>query len=334
LETKVNSYKKEINNLFSAKYNLEDIVGSCELIINLKKLALVYARTEAPVLIIGETGTGKELFAHAVHNSSGRSRGPFVCLNCASIPKELLESELFGYAPGAFTGAHPKGKMGKIELADGGTLFLDEIGDLPPSAQAKLLRVLEEKRVEKVGDVHPIEIDFRLVAATNKDLELLIKEAKFRKDLYYRLGTMTLFIPSLRNRADDISLLARFFTKELGGISAEISDQALDILKKYSWPGNIRELKNVIGRALSLLDENEMIDVHHLPPQIFRRHIPGDFRMESRSVGLKDIVFANEEKTIQEALNSCGGNKVKAAKLLKISRSVLYNKMKRYKIHF
>jgi PAS domain S-box-containing protein len=332
LETKVKLYRKELTNLLAARYRFEDILGDSEYMVNLKKLGQLYARTDSPVLIIGDTGTGKELLAHAIHNSSSRERGPFVCLNCASIPGELVESELFGYAPGAFTGAHHKGKTGKFELADGGTLFLDEIGDLPLPVQAKLLRVIEEKRVEKIGDVCPIEVDFRLVTATHRDLEVLIGEGRFREDLYYRLGTMTLFVPSLRNRQEDIPALVDHFIQELGEKPVGISDQALQSLMEYSWPGNVRELRNVVERALSLVDDEKVILRHHLPPQIFKRSSARSSGRKWDSMTLKEVVRKHEEKEIREVLVLCNDNKVRAANLLGISRSMLYNKLKRYGI--
>jgi PAS domain S-box-containing protein len=332
LETKVRFYKRELTDLLAPKYTLDDILGNSEAITNLKKLTLLYARTEAPVLIMGDTGTGKELFAHAIHGCSGRLGGPIVCVNSASIPKELLESELFGYAPGAFTGAHHKGKIGKIELADGGTLFLDEIGDLPLSAQAKLLRVIEEKRVERVGDVHPIEVDFRLVAATNQNLDQLVKDGKFREDLYYRLGTMTLFVPTLKSRSEDIPLLIHDFLRKTAGRELQISDHAMQILTGYGWPGNIRELRNVMERALSLLDQDEVIDSHHLPSHMIKNTFTKRVDPEAPEMVLKGIVWEHEEKTIRAALTLCKGKKVHAARTLGISRSVLYSKMKRYGI--
>lgn len=332
LETKLNSYKKEINNLLSAKYSFEDIIGQSESIINVKNLAFQYARTDSPVLIIGETGVGKELFAHAIHNLSGRSGGPFVCVNCGSIPNELMDSELFGYVPGAFTGAHPKGKIGKIEVADAGTLFLDEIGDLPLGAQAKLLRVLEEKRIERIGSIQPIEVDFRLVAATNKNIDLLIKERTLRADLYYRLGAMMLFVPPLRGRVEDIELLVNHFVRKLAGNHVRVSHQAANVLMKYSWPGNIRELKNVIERALSLVGENNIIEIPHLPRQVFEKSTNYSADAEPPRMALDDVISEHGAKTIRAALHFSKGNKVMASKLLKISRSVLYGKMKRYGI--
>ena len=330
LERKVKFYKKELTHLLAPKYSLKDIQGNSEAILNLKKLTRLYARTDSPVLVMGDTGTGKELFAHAIHASSNRSKGPFVCLNSASLPKELLESELFGYAPGAFTGAHHKGKIGKIELAESGTLFLDEIGELSLSAQAKLLRVLEEKRVERVGDVHPIDVDFRLVAATNKNLEQMVKEGKFRDDLFYRLGTMTLFIPTLKSRSEDIPLLINHYMEQQAEKPIKISVRALNALMKYQWPGNIRELRNVIERAVTLLDEDDTIDTNHLPSQVVRAASTKRPELELSELALKGVVWEQEEKTIRAALARCKGKKAHAAKVLGISRSLLYSKMRRY----
>jgi PAS domain S-box-containing protein len=332
LERKVKFYRKELTHLLAAKYSLKDIQGNSEAILNLKKLTRLYARTDSPVLIMGDTGTGKELFAHAIHSSSNRSKGPFVCLNSASLPKELLESELFGYAPGAFTGAHHKGKIGKIELAESGTLFLDEIGDLPLSAQAKLLRVLEEKRIERIGDVHPIDVDFRLVAATNRNLEQMVKEGGFRDDLYYRLGTMTLFMPTLKSRSGDIPLLVHHYMEQHAGRPTKISVRALNALMKYGWPGNVRELRNVIERAVTLLDEDDTIDINHLPSHVMRGASPRRSDVELSELALKGVVWEQEERTIRAALDHCKGKKVHAARMLGISRSVLYSKMKRYGI--
>lgn len=332
LETKLKSNKKETNHLFLAKYSFEDIIGQSESIINVKKLAIRYARADGPVLINGETGVGKELLAHAIHNLSGRSGGPFVCVNCGSIPNELMDSELFGYVPGAFTGAHPKGKIGKIEVADAGTLFLDEVGDLPSGAQAKLLRVLEEKRVERIGDIQPTEVDFRLVAATNKNLDLLVEEKTFRADLYYRLGAMRLFVPPLRGRVEDIELLVNHFVRKLVGNHVRVSDQAANVLTKYSWPGNIRELKNVIEGALSLVGGDNIIEIHHLPVYMLEKPTNRFGDAEPLCMALNDITSEQEAKTIRAALHFSRGNKVMASKLLRISRSLLYSKMKRYGI--
>ncbi len=213
-------------------------------------MANKFAKTDSPVLIMGATGTGKELFAHAIHSASGRSSGPFVCVNCASVPKDLLESELFGYETGAFTGAKSGGKPGRIELADGGILFLDEIGELPLNAQAKLLRVTENKVLDRIGGTRSSRVDFRLVAATNRDLQAMINSGEFRDDLYYRLNTMIVEIPRLSQRPEDIPILAKHFLRVAERIDINLSSRALTALETYDWPGNVRELKSVIRSCL------------------------------------------------------------------------------------
>jgi transcriptional regulator with PAS, ATPase and Fis domain len=279
-------------------------------------------------LIGGETGTGKELFAHSIHHSSKRVDGPFVCVNCASIPTNLLESELFGYAPGAFTGANRNGKAGKIEMSNSGTLFLDEIGELPPMSQAKLLRVLEEKRVERVGNLLPVKVDFRLIAATNRKIDFLKDNTKFRQDLYYRLSTMSIMIPSLRDRAEDIPVLIDHFIQKSAANPLKISDGALDVLMHYAWPGNVRELKSIIDLFLCLAPKDNVIKRVDLPQHIIesvsierppKRH--EDFDLNKRAKN-------DELHIIKQCLRYCKGNKRQAAKLLGISRSSLYNKIK------
>ena len=230
-------------------------------------MAAKYARTEAPVLITGPTGTGKEMFAHAVHSASPRASGPFVCVNCAAIPRELLESELFGYESGAFTGANRKGKVGQIQLAHLGTLFLDEIGELSPKAQVKLLRVLETKVLERLGGVKPVSVDFRLVAATNRDLKEMMRRGEFRDDLYYRLSTMAVETPPLSQRSEDIKLLVRHFLTAMDHPELPVSPPAMEALLTYGWPGNVRELKNVIERAVSLSEGRE-IGLEQLPREV------------------------------------------------------------------
>jgi transcriptional regulator with PAS, ATPase and Fis domain len=332
LENKVRVYRNELHDLLAPKYTFTDIVGCSEAINGAKKLANLYAKTDAPILITGETGTGKELFAHAIHEASLRCQGPFVCLNCASIPAELVESELFGYAPGAFTGANQRGKTGKIRLAHRGTLFLDEIGDMPLPAQAKLLRVLEEKTVERVGDLHPVEADFRLLAATNKDLGALIQAGKFREDLFYRLGTMTIVVPSLRERSEDIPLLARSFVNQKIRGRVKISDEALRILLNQDWRGNVRELRSVIERALTLVGEGEVIRKEHLASYFIADKSRLSANPEEGTFNLKRLLRKDEKNAILKAIQFCKGNKSKAAQLLGISRSLLYSKMKVYEI--
>ncbi len=332
LENKVRDYESELKNLLTPHYTFDDILGNSESLVKIKRLAKLYARTDAPVLITGETGTGKELFAHAIHGASSRSGEAFVCLNCAALPSELVESELFGYAPGAFTGAHRRGKIGKMRLAHRGTLFLDEIGDLPLPVQAKLLRVIEQKVVERVGGVHPTAVDFRLLAATNRDLPSLIEEGKFREDLYYRLGTMILQVPPLKERLEDIPLLAKHFIRQNVLNRIDISDRALGVLMKQDWRGNIRELKSIIERAVSLVEEGHTIKKEHLS-SYFLGNAHSELPDESdHKLPLKENLRVEERNTILKALQICGGNKSKSARMLGISRSLLYNKLKQYEI--
>ncbi|MCF8129858.1 MAG: sigma 54-interacting transcriptional regulator [Deltaproteobacteria bacterium] len=330
LEKEVTYYKEGLDSILSATYSFDSIVGGNKRLVDAKKTAEKYARTDSPVLILGATGTGKELFAHAVHRTSGRKDGPFVCVNCAAIPRELLESELFGYAPGAFTGAKRGGKAGKIEMAHGGTLFLDEIGDLPLNAQAKLLRVLETKKIERVGGVKAMDVDFRLVAATNKGLREMIHRNEFREDLFYRLNTLTVEIPSLSERTDDISELVYFFLKSSGNGHIQVSEAVLQMLECYSWPGNVRELKNVVMRGVSLI-EGDRFEVEHLPMEIVR------FQSDcsdtpSRMGPLSTELKRYEKKVLAQALRLNHGNMSKTAKVLGISRSTLYEKCRLHEL--
>jgi transcriptional regulator with PAS, ATPase and Fis domain len=331
LEHKVNYYKSGLDSVLTATYSFDSIVGRSPNLVEAKTMAAKYAGTDGSVLIRGATGTGKELFAHAVHLASPRSQGAFVCVNCAAIPKELIESELFGYEKGAFTGAGPKGKSGKIELADGGTLFLDEIGDLPLNAQAKLLRVLETKEIEKLGGLKKVKIDFRLVAATNKDLRSMINSAEFREDLFYRLNTMGVEIPPLAERPEDIPILISHFLHTMGRPLIRVGDRAMRLLESYSWPGNVRELKNAIQRAVSLA-EGMFIHREHLPYEIrsfdSTRRSRGSVNALSKEVGLF------EKSIISKVLFRAGGNMSRTARLLGISRSTLYEKCRAYDIRY
>ncbi|PKN65234.1 MAG: sigma-54-dependent Fis family transcriptional regulator [Deltaproteobacteria bacterium HGW-Deltaproteobacteria-15] len=327
LEKEVKYYKRGLDSMLSATFTLGDIVGSNRKILEARSVAEKYARTDAAVLITGATGTGKELFAHAVHTSSQRKKGPFVCVNCAAIPKELLESELFGYETGAFTGARQKGKPGKIELAHKGTLFLDEIGDLPMSAQSKILRVLETRKIEKLGGVRTQDVNFRLVAATNRDLRAMIGRNEFREDLYYRLNTMTIEVPSLAERADDIPALVDHFLRIAGRPAVKISEAAMDAILNYSWPGNVRELKNAIDRAMSLAEGNS-IEIDHLPYEIRDYHNKCRRGRGTSVKPLAEELACHEKELITETLRLTRGNMVRAAKLLGISRSTLYEKCK------
>ncbi|EOC99983.1 sigma-54-dependent Fis family transcriptional regulator [Caldisalinibacter kiritimatiensis] len=333
LEKEIQYYKSELNKERQAKYSFDSIVGNSSKIRQIKEVAKKAALTDSNILIYGESGTGKELFAHAIHNASKRCSGPFVKINCAAIPADLLESELFGYEEGAFTGAKKGGKKGKFELADGGTILLDEIGDMPLHMQAKLLRVLQEREVERVGGNVVRKVNVRIIASTNKRLEESVKNGEFREDLYYRLNVIKLTIPSLRERKEDIPDLAKALRKKIAkrlGMYVEgISKEAIDYLMTYDWPGNIRELENVIERAINLLDSDLVIKPEHLPTRLTSNKLK-KYKLKSRY--LKEIIEEVEKEVISECLKECGGNKNKASKILGISRAGLYNKIKQYNL--
>ena len=332
LESKVEFYEKELESLRSSKYTINNIVGKTEGIVALKKLALKAAATNAPVLLIGESGTGKELFAHAIHHASERRRYPFIRLNCAAIPKDLLEAELFGYEPGAFTGAGSKGKPGKFELAHQGTIFLDEISDLPLEMQPKLLRVLEEKEMERLGGTRLTKCDFRLIAASHENLEKCVEEGKFRKDLYYRLNVIPIQIPPLRERKEDIPTIAEHLiqtlNKDLGTNVTKISPEILNILENYDWPGNIRELSNILERILYSID-GDTIQIQHLP--VFLQSMSAG-SMKLQPTLLRRLREDMEKEALLHAIRISNDNKNKAARLLGIHRTALYKKMKKLNI--
>ena len=289
------------------------------------------ADTEATVLITGESGTGKELVARAIHAGSSRREAPFVAVNCAAIPRDLLESELFGHVKGAFTGAI-RDKEGKFTLAEGGTIFLDEVGDLPIELQPKLLRVLQERVVEPVGGSAPLKIDVRVVAATNADLEKWIADGRFREDLYYRLCVIPLQLPPLRGRAEDIPLLVRYFCTKFGGAGVCFSKPALDRLQAYAWPGNVRELENTVERLLIMRDGNE-VGVDELPEKICAGHPAvapegGVLRLPPGGYSLEQL----EMEAVLEALARCDWNQTAAAKFLRIPRHTLIYRMEKYNI--
>ncbi len=321
----------------NGKYTFDDIIAKSTLIQHFKQRARSFAKTELPVLITGESGVGKELFAHAIHNASVRASKPFVCINCSAIPDTLLESELFGYESGAFTGAHKNGKLGKFEFAHGGTIFLDEIGDLPPMMQSKLLRVLQENQIEKIGSAESKEIDVRVIAATNVDLVERTQSKAFRSDLYYRLNVLNLHIPSLKERPEDIALLIEHFKSifyQKNGIYKTFSKEALKILKSYTWPGNVRELKNIVFR-LMVISDGPVIDYDVIPEDILsaRYSFYSDFYdphdlIENKST-LNNIMKDIELQIIEDTLKLCDYNKTKAADLLGIQRMTLYRKIKK-----
>lgn len=324
-------YKQELTRTRDYQYTFDNLIGRGERIKWLKREAQVAARTNSTILISGESGTGKELLAHAIHCASPRKNAPFIKVNCAAVPEHLLESELFGYEEGSFTGAKKGGKLGKFELADGGTIFLDEIGDMQLAMQAKLLRVLQEREVEKIGRTSAIRVDVRVIAATNKDLEQMVKEKKFREDLYYRLNVIDLHLPALRDRREDIPLLIEYFLKtlnqELGRKIKGITPEAEELLVNYDWPGNVRELRNSLERAMALT-MNEVLDVEDFKG--LSGHEPSDKKTSQKASveTLAEAVEQAEKEAIKNALSYTNYNKVAAARLLGVHRSLLYRKLK------
>lgn len=332
LESKLRLYEKELISLRSSRYNFDSIRGESPPIIALKEAARKAALTDLPILLTGESGTGKELFAQAIHQRSSRHKKPSIHINCAAIPKELFEAELFGYMEGAFTGAKPGGKPGKLELADGGTLFLDEIGEMPLELQPKLLRVLEDKLFERVGGNKLIKSDFRIIAATNRDLQTMVKQKQFREDLFYRLNVVSLDVPPLRERPGDIIPLARHLLEAIAenypGSRYQLTQAAEKVLDGYHWPGNIRELINVLERTAFTIEGNT-IDACDLPFYLSR---PTLTTLKSSQWDLAAVVAEAEREALRKALELTDNNKAKAAKLLGIHRTVLYKKMARYQI--
>lgn len=332
LESKVEFYERELTDLRSSKYTLQHIVGNSRGILELKQLATRAAEIDAPVLITGESGTGKELFAHAIHYASKRRLYPFIRLNCSAIPRELLEAELFGYEPGAFTGASNKGKAGKFELAHGGSIFLDEIGDLPMEMQPKLLRILEEKEFEHLGGNRLIKSNFRLIAATHESLEDLVERGKFRKDLFYRLNVIPISILPLRERMEDFPMIAESLMKKLsrehGTKMASFSPAVMQIFKSYSWPGNVRELSNILERILFTLD-GDQTQVRHLP--LFMQDLGRESSKQDKAM-LKRLRDDMERETLLQTIRVSNFNKNQAARLLGIHRTSLYKKMKKLNI--
>ncbi|WP_353892746.1 sigma 54-interacting transcriptional regulator [Proteinivorax hydrogeniformans] len=332
LESELHLYKKQLQKIQGAKYSWETIVGQSEKMVQAKYMSRRAAQTNSNVLLLGKSGTGKELFAHAIHNGSLRKHAPFVKVNCAAIPAELLESELFGYEEGAFTGAKKGGKVGKFQLANGGSIFLDEIGDMPLKMQAKLLRVLQEQEIEKVGSNNTIKVDVRVISATNQDLLELAKQGEFREDLYYRLNVMTIGIPTLNEREGDIEVLTekliKKVSKEIGKYVDKISPKAMEYLRAHNWPGNVRELENVLERAINLVEGDTIMPVH-LPVYITKKEIT-DTAYNGNIRSLKSIIEETEKEAIVRTLEYTKGNKLQTAKILNISRSSLYDKIEKY----
>jgi PAS domain S-box-containing protein len=331
---------RQIIRTLEAKYTFDDIVTSAsEEMRDVVEQAKTAALTPVTILLRGESGTGKELFAHAIHNVSERKYNKFVRVNCAALSESLLESELFGYEEGAFSGAKRGGKTGLFEEATGGSIFLDEIGELSPGTQAKLLRVLQEQEIVRVGGTKPIPIDVRVIAATNVDLEKRLSEGRFRKDLYYRVNKIPIPIPPLRERKEDLEDLCRHLIVKLNqdyGRNVEgITQRALERLTIYDWPGNVRELENVLGRAMIHMNFHTLqIDVQHLPPLGMRQHhdLGSLFLESSETKPLAEKVARFEARVIADALRKNHGNKTKTARMLHISIRNLYYKMEKYEL--
>ncbi len=332
LLNKLAHYEKE-KSPYQAKYGLHDILGDSPDTRACKEQVRRIARSNSNVLIIGESGVGKELFAHAIHLESPRRDAPFVRLNCAAIPETLLESELFGYVEGAFTGAKKGGQAGKFELAEGGTLFLDEIGDMPYAMQAKLLRVLQEREFERVGGKEIIRVNVRVISATNVELESLVQTGGFRRDLFYRLNVLSLKIGPLRERREDIPNLVYHFLGQIyqeNGCYATISQECLAALARYSWPGNIRELRNVVEK-IALEAEGRVSRLEDMPAYI-RRNLGNSSVPLDKSKGLRALLAQVEADSIRQALEQCGGCKTQAAAWLQIPKMRLYRKLKQFKL--
>ena len=330
----VSYLEEEIKKIRNDRFPLENFIAKSPNMIAILDLVKRVANTEAAVLIRGESGTGKELIAHALHLESARREQPFIVIDCSAIPETLLESELFGYEAGAFTGANQAGKLGKFELAEGGTILLDEIGDMPVEMQAKMLRVLQNKMFYRVGGVKPIKVNVRVVAATNRNLESMIKQGTFREDLYYRLDVVSIRLPPLRERKEDIQLLIDKFMKEFSGkykkLILRIQPEVISTLLDYDWPGNVRELKNVIERLVVLTEDN-IIKATYLPEHLRQQALTGNKQREAVTVNqlipLSEIVQEAEKQVIALALNQAKQNRSHAAKLLDIPRSTLYYKL-------
>ncbi len=326
----IKQVKRLVNQMVGAhaRFTFEDIVGKSEELLEAKRLAASAAKCTSNVLIMGESGTGKELFAQAVHNASSRSQEPFVAVNCGAIPRELIESEFFGYEEGAFTGAQRGGRPGKFEMAAGGTLFLDEIGEMTMDMQVRLLRVLQEKEVTRIGGNKTFPVDVRIIAATNKNLNKEIKEGTFRNDLFWRLNVLTINIPPLCRRNGDIPLLMEYFLDILSKEHHKqytLCSEAMKILNNYSWPGNVRELENVLERSVNFAEKDHILP-NHLPKNIINNS--RKFKKNDQIVSLEEA----EYKAIVDAVAYCKGNITWAAKILGVARNTLYTKLKKYEI--
>lgn len=325
-------YQSHLAQIYQADRTMDEILGLSANVQSMKALIRRVANTAVSVCVLGETGTGKELVANAIHKLSKRASKPFVKVNCAAIPKDLMESELFGYEPGSFTGASKQGKLGKFELANGGTLLLDEIGELPLNLQAKLLRVLQSNEVERIGGTEPVPINVRIICSTNRDLEQMINEGTFRPDLYYRINTMEISVPPLRERPEDIPNLANHFidkANQRNELSVTgLHPEVIQLLSTYPWPGNIRELEHSIERACVLCGSGALGLEH------FSLSDNGKKEVAANGSLLKTKTNTIEQQAVLDALEICHGNKKAAAEMLGITRATLYSKLKKYNISF
>jgi transcriptional regulator with PAS, ATPase and Fis domain len=334
---------QKLINRFSgaqATFKFDNIIGQSPALLKTIHLASLAARGKANILLEGESGTGKEVFAQAIHNESPRRNGPFIAVNCGAIPRELIGSELFGYAEGAFTGAKRGGRPGKFEMASGGTLFLDEIGDMPLEQQVALLRVIQDRSLTRIGDDKVIEVDVRIICATNKSLDEEVEKGRFREDLYYRLNVVPIKIPPLRERREDVPLLFDYMLKtlnqEVNSKIKYVDPEVIRLLKEYDWPGNVRELQNVVERILNI-NNDDVVKAEHLPSlKGFHHDKKAEFSpppsTNNERKKIKQLLKEQESEQITALLDQYGGNISRVAREMNISRTTLYKKMQKYNI--
>lgn len=326
-------YQMQLSSLKHSQFSLDSVIGNTPQIAQIKDTIGKIADSDLSVLITGETGTGKEVFANAIHQLSNRRHGNYVKVNCAAIPKDLLESELFGYEEGAFSGAKKGGKPGKFEQANGGTILLDEISEMPLPLQSKLLRILQEKECERIGGNKTIKLNVRVLCATNQNIESMVEDGSFRRDLYYRINVIEMLLPPLRERLDDLPMLCEYLISKIntnhGCYIESLSDEVLSMFYDYNWPGNVRELEHILERAsvLTLSGTLERPDFDFFWPKVYKNDIT-----KSNIHLFQDSKQSTERKVIMNALETTKGNKSEAAKLLGISRSLLYGKLNKYRI--
>ncbi len=337
LDEELKYYRDEAKKYLGAKYTINNLIGDSYIMRELKEKIKYVARGDSTVMVTGETGTGKELVAHAIHNLSKRKLKDFIKINSAAFPEHLVESELFGYEPGSFTGASDKGKKGKFELANNGTLFIDEVNQMPMSLQSKLLRVLQEKEIDKIGSVETTPVDVRIIAATNRDPKILVDSGELREDLYYRLNVVQLHLPPLRERREDILKIAAHFVEEynnkLGKNIKKIDPGAKRLLKEYDWPGNIRELQNIIEKSMNYA-EGDTLCPANLDFGLSETDAYIIEQLEGHERPIDEVLRRTERTLIMQTLEKFDGNKTKAAEFLQITRTLLYQKMKRLKIDY